>query len=99
MVTRRRSTVGKRTRRYRRGGGLSPLSPSGSTKKTFRLVKKKNMPVLKSMFTRKYTPANLRKERKRQEEDDEIPDHVRRFIEAYEEKERVKREKKSTKKK
>ena len=28
-----------------------------------------------------------------------IPDHVKRFIEAYEEKEKIKREKKSTKKK
>ena len=96
MVSRRRSRVNKRTKR---GGGLSPLSPSGSTKKTFRFTKKKNSPILKKIFSRKYTPANIRQERKRQEEDDDIPDHVKRFIEAYEEKEKIKREKKLGKKK
>ena len=99
MVSRRRSRVNKRTRRRGRGGGLSPLSPSGSTKKKFRFTKKKNSPILKKLFARKYTPAKIREERKRQEEDDDIPDHVKRFIEAYEEKERIKREKKLGKKK
>jgi hypothetical protein len=97
MVSRRRSRVNKRTKR--RGGGLSPLSPSGSTKKSFRFTKKKQSPILKKIFSRKYTPATIRQERKRQEEDADIPDHVKRFIEAYEEKEKIKRENKSRKKK
>ena len=98
----RRKTTFKVKKRHtrRNGGALSPLSPTGITtrKKVKSKRRMKDESLLRSILRKKVGRESITRERAREKEraleaaaeEEEIPEHIRRFLQSHDEKKKSK---------